>query len=327
MKSAIKTVSERFTVCSEQDGLALAGIAVYPENMVPTAVLQISHGMIEHKERYLPFMQWMAEHGVACVIHDHRGHGESVFSPAELGYFGENGGDALVRDLYQVTGWAKRRFGRLPFFLLGHSMGSLAARAYVRHYGRALDGLIVCGSPSRRTGASSAERILGRLTRDEHRRNPKFDRAFSNFFERPYRSENLPYAWICSDRAVVEAHNEDPLCTFTFTVNGYRSLFWLMHAAYDMPRDSAACPDLPVRFISGADDVCLISRRRFADAVETMRRAGYRNVTARLFPGMRHEILLESGCLRVYHDILRFITPNAGIENAQPEADASEESK
>ena len=50
-------------------------------------------------------------------------------------------------------------------------------------------------------------------------------------------------------------------------------------------------------------------------------------MTARLFPGMRHEILLESGCLRVYHDILRFITPNAGIENAQPEADASEESK
>ena len=206
-------------------------------------------------------------------------------------------------------------------------MGSLAARAYVRHYGRALDGLIVCGSPSRRTGASSAERILGRLTRDEHRRNPKFDRLFADLFERPYRSENLPYAWICSDRAVVEAHNEDPLCTFTFTVNGYRSLFWLMHEAYDMPRDSAACPDLPVRFISGADDVCLISRRRFADAVETMRRAGYRNVTARLFPGMRHEILLESGCLRVYHDILRFITPNAGIENAQPEADASEESK
>ncbi len=316
MKSVTEISMERFTVHSEQDGLALAGIAVRPVHVVPCGVLQIAHGMIEHKMRYLPFMQWMAEHGYACVIHDHRGHGESVESPDALGYFGENGGDALVRDLYQVTGWAKRRFGRTPYFLLGHSMGSLAARVYVRHYSRALDGLILIGSPSRQPGCETAERLLGRLTRDEHRRNDQLERIFEEFFEHRYRSENLPNSWICSDPAVVAQHNDDPLCTYTLTLNGYRSLLWLMHEAYDMPHGSAACPELPVRFLSGAEDVCLGNRRRFTDAVRRMHLAGYQNVSARLFQGMRHEILLETGHQRVYQEILRFLNPIAGIEIA-----------
>lgn len=324
MKSVIEPSMEQFTVHSEQDGLALAGIAVCPTHVVPCGVLQIAHGMIEHKMRYLPFMQWMAEQGYACVIHDHRGHGESVESPEGLGYFGENGGDALVRDLYQVTGWAKRRFGRTPYFLLGHSMGSLAARVYVRHYSRALDGLILCGSPSRQVGCETAERLLGRFTRDEHRRNAAMERAFEKFFEHPYRDENLPYSWICSDPAVVAQHNEDPLCTYALTINGYRSLLWLMHEAYDVPRGSAACPELPVRFLSGAEDVCLGNRRRFADAVRQMHLVGYQNVSARLFQGMRHEILLETGHLRVYQEILRFLNPIAGVETAAAHTDTKE---
>lgn len=314
MKSVTEISMERFTVHSEQDGLALAGIVVRPVHVVPCGVLQIAHGMIEHKMRYLPFMQWMAEQGYACVIHDHRGHGESVESPDGLGYFGENGGDALVRDLYQVTGWAKRRFGRTPYFLLGHSMGSLAARVYVRHYSRALDGLILIGSPSRQSGCETAERMLGRFTRDEHRRNDMMERAFEEFFEHRYRSENLPNSWICSDPAVVVQQNDDPLCTYSLTINGYRSILWLMHEAYDMPRGSAACPELPVRFLSGAEDVCLGNRRRFTDAVRRMHLAGYQNVSARLFQGMRHEILLETGHQRVYQEILRFLNPIAGID-------------
>lgn len=315
---ARRAVEERFAVRSEQDGLILHGLAVRPAEAEPAAVLQISHGMIEHKERYLPFMRWMAAKGFVCVIHDHRGHGESVASPDDLGYFGENGGEALVRDLFQVTGWAKERFGALPFFLLGHSMGSLAARAYVQRYGAGLDALILSGSPSRRAGLAAAERVLEQAAgrRGGHWRSQRLDSAFSAAFERRFRGENLPYSWICSDRSVVEAHNADPLCTFSFTLNGYQSLLWLMNAAYRMPRGSAAAPELPVRFLSGADDVCLGSRRRFLDAAKRMRAAGYRNVTCRLFRGMRHEILFEAGKRRVYADILRFLEPFAAKNRA-----------
>ena len=76
-----------FTIQSKVDGLMLDGLVVEPEEGVQrTALLQLSHGMSEYKERYLPFMEFMAEHGVVCVIHDHRGHGKSVKSEQDLGF-------------------------------------------------------------------------------------------------------------------------------------------------------------------------------------------------------------------------------------------------
>lgn len=62
---------------SKQDGLTLSVLWTEPEKKV-RGVVQISHGMSEHKERYLPFMKFLAGHGYAAVIHDHRGHGGSV---------------------------------------------------------------------------------------------------------------------------------------------------------------------------------------------------------------------------------------------------------
>ena len=108
----------------------LDGLVVEPEEGVQrTALLQLSHGMSEYKERYLPFMEFMAEHGVVCVIHDHRGHGKSVKSEQDLGFMYGAGGAGLVEDLFQVTVWAKKEYPDLPFILMGHSMGSwLCAR-------------------------------------------------------------------------------------------------------------------------------------------------------------------------------------------------------
>ena len=87
-----------------------------------SGILQVAHGMCEHKERYLPFLQEMADHGYLCIIHDHRGHGESVRQPEDLGYFYPDGGTAIVSDLYQVTRWIREQYPELPLYLFGHSM-------------------------------------------------------------------------------------------------------------------------------------------------------------------------------------------------------------
>lgn len=139
---------QKFTLESHHDRLLLQGLLVLPEQKPPRAVFQVAHGMCEHKERYLPFLQEMADHGYVCVIHDHRGHGGSVRQTEDLGYFYPDGGPALVSDLYQVTRWIREQYPELPLYLFGHSMGSLAVRCYLKRYPDVPDGVFVCGSPS-----------------------------------------------------------------------------------------------------------------------------------------------------------------------------------
>lgn len=73
------------SICSNQDGLELSVLWLEPEKE-PKGILQISHGMSEYKERYLPFMRYLCERGYLCAIHDHRGHGKSVKYKSDLGY-------------------------------------------------------------------------------------------------------------------------------------------------------------------------------------------------------------------------------------------------
>ena len=116
-----------FQIGSKADGLLLSGMMLVPEER-PHGVVQIVHGMSEHKERYLDFMTFLAKNGWIAVIHDNRGHGKSVKTKEDLGYFYEGGHEALVEDIEQVRAFVEEGlYEELPYVLLGHSMGSLAA--------------------------------------------------------------------------------------------------------------------------------------------------------------------------------------------------------
>ena len=116
---------------SEADGLDISVLAVVPDETPYKGILQLVHGMSEYKERYLPFMEYMAKKGYVCVIHDHRGHGKSVRSKEDLGYMYGGGADAMLQDIHTVNCLIKDHFPGIPLILFGHSMGSLAVRAYL----------------------------------------------------------------------------------------------------------------------------------------------------------------------------------------------------
>lgn len=296
---------QKFELISNHDRLPLHGLVVVPKDCEPKAILQILHGMCEHKERYAAFLQEMTSHGFVCAIHDHRGHGESVRQKEDLGYFYQDGGSAMVTDAYQVTQWIQAQFPNLPLFLLGHSMGSLVARCYLKRYPDVLDGLILCGSPSAAIGVGLGERVRAMLARKkgEQYHSEWLGKTVFSGFEKPFRVEGRKNAWLCRDSKVVDAYNQDPLCTFNFSLNGYEALLYLLRNTYDTENWNVVQPNLPIRFLSGAEDPCRGNDAKFNQAVELLRSVGYTDVTARLFPGMRHEILNELQKELVYADV------------------------
>mgnify|MGYP004678257861 CR=1 FL=1 len=295
---------EFFYVASNQDELPLHVLLVTPEES-PRGLVQFCHGMAEHKERYLPFMEYLCNEGYACLIHDHRGHGQSVLSPEDLGYFGDNGAEALVEDLHQLTQLFRSRYPGLPLSLFGHSMGSLIVRCYLKKYDADVDSLIVSGCVSQNPGAKAGLKLVRTLQkfRSPHARVEAVTAMAFGSYWRSVKGAASRNAWICSDPAVVAAYDADPLCGFSFTLNGYEALFSLVCDTYSEDGWQVTSPDLPIHFISGVDDPCLINLEAFAKALQFLRARGYRNVSSTLLDDMRHEVLNEADHEKVYTDI------------------------
>lgn len=306
--SAMK--EHEFSFVSFQDQLEIKGTIVIPDQ--PIGVLQLVHGMSEHRKRYLEVMRWMAEHGWICVIHDHRGHGESVKGMQDYGYFYDQTATYLVEDTHQLTYLMKKKYEGLPYVLFGHSMGSLVVRNYIKKYDYELDALIVCGSPSKNPLAICGQMLAHMMTKwkGDHYRSPLIQKIAFGSFAKKYKHEGSENAWICSNREVVQAYDEDDGCGFVFTLNGFENLFKLMRRTYDEDDWVLLNKQLPILFIAGSDDPCIGSSHKFAQAVDTLRRIGYTNVSSKLYPEMRHEILNEQGKMNVYQDLTTFMEKN-----------------
>ena len=293
-----------YTLKSNRDGLELSLCMALPDDQTPKALVQLAHGMAEHKERYYPFMEYLAAHDYGVVINDHRGHGGSVRAPGDLGYFYEGGADALVDDLHRVTLDFRARFPGAKLFLFGHSMGSLAVRVYRQRFDQDIDGLIVSGSPGKNPAAGSGLLLnkLMTLFKGDRYISKLFVNMTTGGFAKRFPDPNTANAWLSVNQDNVRRYDADPLCGFPFTLNGYRALLTLMRDAYSTAPGKH--PELPVHFVSGEDDPCAPDRKGFEDAVQAMKDAGYAEVTGKMYPGLRHEILNETEQQRVYADLL-----------------------
>lgn len=293
------------SIASENDGLNLSVMAVLPEEKPCRTVVQLVHGMCEHKERYLPFMEYLAKNGYASVIHDHRGHGRSVKSKSDLGYTYGGGARAIVDDILTVNRKVRSHFSDVPLILFGHSMGSLAVRAFAAEHDDCMDMLIVCGSPAKNPARSFGEALarLEMAVRGARHRSRLLEALSFGSYAAKFAGEKDKQAWLCSDPEVVKAYEESELCGFTFTDDAYLALFGLMKRAYDGKRWNCTNSRMPVLFVAGAEDPCIGGVRGFAKAVRAMRHAGYLDVKGKLYPGMRHEILNEREKEQVYRDI------------------------
>lgn len=274
-------------------------------------VLQIAHGMVEFIMRYDRFAAYMADHGYAVFGNDHLGHGLSVNNEEELGFFHQpNGNYYAINDMHRLYKIAHGHYPDLPHFLLGHSMGSFFAREYIELFGKDLAGAIIMGTGYQsaaviRTGRQLCD-TLGHSKGWTHRSLRLADMVLGSNNSRfePARTRN---DWLTKDEAIVDAYNENPLNNFKFTVNGYQTLFDSIAFAHNRKHIAEIPKNLPLYFVSGADDPVGNYGKGVAQACALYQKAGMRDITFRLYEDDRHEILNELDYQKVYSDILYWI--------------------
>ena len=295
---------KQFEFTSDYDELVISAVLAVPSGDI-NGIVQIVHGMSEHKERYYPFMDYLAEQGFITVIHDHRGHGKSIVEADDIGFMFRNGGEGVISDIVQLNKRIRTAYPDVPVFMAASGMGAAGARCFLKQHDKDINGLILLGtichsffSPAARAVSSVSSKRPGSRFRSEKIFNT-VDDSFGKFFEDPINS------WRSSDADAVLAYNEDPLCNFRPTLNAYQELVWLVKQSESGRGWKVNNPSLPIRFISGKDDSAMISEKKFMHSVRKLEKLGYESISHRIFDGMRHDVLMEKNCVNVYKDIAK----------------------
>lgn len=298
---------DKYAIQSEVDQLSISVLEIAPD-FTPIGIIQMVHGMCEYKDRYIDFMKFLAGKGFVCVMHDHRGHGESIKSNDDLGYFGQSGYTALISDLHQLMLFVKNKYSGLPILLFGHSMGSMIVRTFAKKFDYEIDGLIVCGSPSYNWGAKFGiliSKIQEKCIGDHFRSKLVQKLTFLNN-NKLIKNPQSPNAWLCSNPEFVAWYDNNPRCNFIFTANGFKNLFALMVETYRLEDWQIHNNSMPILFVAGEEDPCIINQRKFKQAGDCMKQVGYIHIEQKLYKKMRHEITNEIDKETVWNDIFQF---------------------
>lgn len=292
-------------VISARDGYGLL-LNVYDVES-PKAVVQIAHGMEEHQGRYKEFAKMLNENGFAVVSADMRGHGKMAKT---LGFFKRKEGyKALVDDHLKVTNFIKSRYQGLPTYLFAHSMGSIIARVVLQTHSKKYDKVILSGYPNYRAAAKLGVKFADSLTakhgaKYKSKLMTTLEFKFFNFF---VWNSKTNVDWICYDKQVVDEYLKDPLCGFGFTSSAFSDLFNLVVMMHDQKRFVRVKDSLPILFIRGADDPSTGGKQGAKYSVQTLEKAGFKNITKIDYEKMRHEVINETHKEIVYADILNFL--------------------
>ena len=272
------------------------------------AVVQIVHGMAEHMGRYEAFAEFLTKQGFAVTGDDHLGHGRSIGENGTPGYFcSQDPATVLVRDVHRLKKITQALYPGLPYILLSHSMGSFIARSYMCRYGTGITGAILLGTGSQTAAVLGISKLTAALQKvflgPKHVAKFIYKHAFASYNDK-IGEKRTEFDWLTKDSAVVDRYLADPLCGFTFTVNGFQTLFELI-TRIQKPDNLEKIPkELPVLMASGEDDPVGAYGAGVRKAYEGMIAAGLKQVTLMLYPTDRHELLNETDYEKVWQDIL-----------------------
>lgn len=302
---------EEFNFVSSDELHRIHAIRWIPEGTVK-GVLQICHGMSEYIDRYDEFACFMAEHGYVVTGHDYLGHGLSVKSKEELGFFADYlGNSKLISDIFKLKCLTGKEYSHVPYYIMGHSFGSLLTREFLTTYKDGIDGAVIMGTMNNSMIEAKIAKFLCYVTAMFHKSGMRYRSAFINnlsigHFDSFFKEEDVRNAWVTSDEEERKKYNGDALCNFIFTVGAYKDLMDGLIEVNKKSNLESMRKDLPILMVSGEHDPVGNMGKGVKKLYKTYKKLGL-NVRLKLYRGARHELLHERKKDKVFQEILCFI--------------------
>lgn len=248
-----------------QDGISIYWKGWVPDN-APKAVVQVIHGYAEHIDRYGNVVGKLLPSGYAVFGTDHRGHGHSDGKRGYVKSFQEFIDDE--KQFYREV--IKARFPGIPYFILGHSMGSLIAMNYVEQNAVDVKGLVLSGTGS--LPGTDIPKILLTLTK-----------ILSRIMPAVHIKSPLPPEFISRDMDVVKAYVADPLVYNVITPR----LAHEMNTYVVIGAQNAFKIKIPVLIQLGSKDTAFSGQKELFEMVRA------KDKTFKRYEGLKHEVYNE----------------------------------
>lgn len=307
-------IKREISFLSSNKKTKIHAIECSPENGTFTRIFQLVHGMCEYIEKYLPFIEYLTSQGFLVVGHDQLGHGQSINTPDELGYFGEpNPAELLVQDIHILRTMTQKKFPKIPYFICGHSMGSYIVRQYICDYSNGLSGVILLGTgymgPCQTLFALGFIQALSCFKGMKHRSNitKKISIQSGPYKKFDTTETDINNSWISRDTEIVKALYNDKKTRFDFTLNGYYGIVQAIRYCCNPTNVAKINKDVPILFVSGDNDPVGNNGEGVKKSYEVMKLIGSLDVTMKLYENARHEVLNEINRKEVYEYILKWL--------------------
>lgn len=277
----------------------------------PRAIVQIIHGIAEYIDRYDEFMSFLADNGIIAVGTDHLGHGKSIESEEQTGFFAyDNGWDYVVRDEEVLRLAMHENYPELPIIVFGHSMGSFMARTLLIRYPDAFNAAIISGTGNQSAALVNGGLFMGNLVtglKGAHHYSKFLNNLAFGSYNKIYENPKTEYDWLSRDEANVQKYIDDPLCGFIPSCSLFRDMMTGVKFITNKKNLTAMNKDMPVYFMSGDMDPVGECGKGVQKAYNNFLEAGMKDVSIKLYPGGRHEMLNEINKDEVYTDILAWL--------------------
>jgi alpha-beta hydrolase superfamily lysophospholipase len=293
-----------------KDGINTINAGIYePRNTEIRAVIQVSHGMVDHIGRYKNLAEFFCKKGYVVAGNDHLGHGKSVKSEEDFGYFAKKDGVSLVlRDIHSFNKILRERYIGVPIILFGHSMGSFLARLYTVKYSHTVSAVIIHGTAGKNSLVGMGKllaKIISAIKGERHRSKLLKSMSTGSYNNHFSKSEG-EHAWLTRDLNEVSDRSTDPATSYIFTASAYRDLFTMLSECNKNAWFDAYPKAMPTLIVSGEADPVGDFGRGVNFVYSKLLLSGASNLKMRLYADARHELFNEFNRESIFCDILAF---------------------
>ncbi|MDE6241470.1 MAG: alpha/beta hydrolase [Anaeroplasmataceae bacterium] len=296
---------QKVIIPSKYDSLPIS--ATLYDTAEPKGIVQIVHGMKEQQMRYERFAKFLNENGYIVLTSDMRGHGPDA---KKLGYMdGKKPWEALVLDQVTLSEYLKITYPNLKLYLFAHSMGTIVSRNLIQKNSDLYEKVILSGVPAYQKATFLGifmANLIGLF-----KGNTYVSKFLTNLtdgsFNKAVKNPKTPVDWLSYNEENVQYFLNNPYCNIPFTVSAYKALYHLVWGMHKHDRYIVIDSNKPILLLVGKDDPCPLGTKGLKHSANTLKRAGYKNVSTKVYENMRHEILNETNYEIVYSDILNFL--------------------